>query len=53
VGIAEAPDGLVTLIGADSQQIDLRAEWFSNGREAVDSILHRAGEGRRFTPATA
>ena len=51
VGIVEAPDGQVTLIGADSQQIDLRAEWFSNGREAIDSILHRAGEGRRFTPA--
>lgn len=50
-GVAEAPDGLITLIGAESQQIDLRAEWFSNGKEAIDSILHRAGENRRFTPA--
>ncbi|MFJ5697269.1 insulinase family protein [Arthrobacter sp. NPDC093139] len=51
VGVAVLPDGLISLIGADSQQIDLRAEWFSNGRQAMDTILDRAGEGRRFMPA--
>lgn len=51
VGVAVAPDGLVTLIGADSQEITLRDVWFGNGRQAIETILDRAGEGRRFTPA--
>lgn len=51
VGVAVGRDGLVTLIGKDSQQIHLRETWFSNGRQAIDTILDKAGEGRRFTPA--
>lgn len=50
VGVAVAPDGLLTLIGADSQEIVLRDVWFGNGRQAIETILDRAGEGRRFTP---
>lgn len=51
VGVAVGRDGLVTLIGKDSQQIHLRETWFSNGRQAIDTILDKAGAGRRFTPA--
>ncbi|WP_146068911.1 insulinase family protein [Arthrobacter sp. ZGTC131] len=51
VGVAVAPDGLVTLIGADSQEIVIRDVWFGDGRRAIETILGKAGEGRRFTPA--
>lgn len=53
VGVAVAPDGLVSLIGMDSQQIHLREEWFGKGQQAIDTILDRAGDGRVFTPAEA
>ena len=49
VGVAMAPDGLVSLIGKDSQQIHLREAWFGNGQQAIETILDRAGEGRCFT----
>jgi predicted Zn-dependent peptidase len=51
VGVAVAPDGLISLIGRDSQQIQLRDAWFGNGRQAIDAILEKAGEERCFTPA--
>ncbi|MET3936507.1 hypothetical protein [Arthrobacter sp. OAP107] len=47
---AVAPDGLVTLIGMDSQQIQVREAWFGKGQQAIDAILDRAGEERCFTP---
>ena len=50
VGVAVAPDGLVTLIGMDSQQIQVREAWFGKGQQAIDAILDRAGEERCFTP---
>ncbi|MFE4544979.1 hypothetical protein [Arthrobacter sp. NPDC056727] len=53
VGVAVAPDGLVSLIGMDSQQIHLRDTWFGKGQQAIETILHRAGEERCFTPADA
>ena len=53
VGVAVAPDGLVSLIGMDSQQIHLRDTWFGKGQQAIEAILDRAGEGRCFTPSDA
>jgi hypothetical protein len=53
VGVAVAPDGLVTVIGMDSQQIQVREAWFGKGQQAIDAILDRAGEERCFTPPEA
>ncbi|WP_410554279.1 insulinase family protein [Arthrobacter globiformis] len=53
VGVAVAPDGLVSLIGIDCQQIQVREAWFGKGQQAIDAILDRAGEERCFTPPDA